>query len=73
MILNFIVTGANSQMACRQCVQAGPGAKLDRILDTYRNEAAVQAHFSSRHNSQPSVHQVSTDSNSPKEGGAAII
>ena len=56
MILNFIVTGANSQMACRQCVEAGPGAKLDRILDTYRNEAAVQAHFSSRHNSQPSVH-----------------
>ena len=49
------------------------GAKLDRILDIYRNEAAVQAHFSSRHNSQPSVHQVSTDSNSQKEGGEEDI
>ena len=43
MIQNFIVTGANSQMAYRQCVEVGPGAKLDRILDIYRNEAAVQA------------------------------
>ena len=56
-----------------QCVQVGHGAKLDRILDIYRNEAAVQAHFSSRHNSQPSVHQVSADSNSPKEEGEEDI
>ena len=60
-------------MAYRQCVEAGPGAKLNRILDIYRNEEAVQAHFSSRHNSQPSVHQVSSDSNSPKEGGEEDI
>ena len=73
MIRNFIVTGANSQTAYRQCVEAGPGTKLDRILDIYRNEAAVQAHFSSRHNSQPSVHQVSADSNSQKEGGEEDI
>ena len=73
MIQNFIVTVANSQTAYRQCVEAGPGAKLDRILDIYRNEAAVQAHFSSRHYSQPSVHQVSTDSNFPKEGGEEYI
>ena len=53
--------------------EAGPGAKLDRILDIYRNEAAVQAQFSSRHNSQPSVHQVSTDPKSPKEGGEEDI
>ena len=58
MIRNFIVTGTNSQTAHRQYVEAGHGAKLDRILDIYRNEAAVQAHFSSRHNSQPSVHQL---------------
>ena len=73
MIRNFIVTGANSQKAYRQCVEARPGAKLDRILDIYRNEAAVQAQFSSRHYNQPSVHQVSTDSNSPKEGGEKDI
>ena len=73
MIQNFIVTGANSQTAYRQCVEAGPGAKLDRILDIYRNEAAVQAHFSYKHNSQPSVHQVSVDSNSPREGGEEDI
>ena len=73
MIRNFIVTGANSQTAYRQCVEAGPGAKLDRILDIYRNEAAVQAHFSSSHYNQPSVHQVGTDSNFPKEGGEEDI
>ena len=39
MIRNFIVMGTNSQTAYRQCVEAGPGAKLDRILDIYRNEA----------------------------------
>ena len=38
MIQNFIVTGANSQTAYRQCVEAGPGAKLDRILDIYRTK-----------------------------------
>ena len=69
MIRNFIVTGANSQTAYRQCVEAGPDAKLDRVLDIYRNKAAVQAHFSFRHYSQPSVHQMSADSNSPKKGG----
>ena len=55
-------------MAYRQCVDVGPGEKMDRILDIYRNEAAVQAHFSSRYHNQPSVYQVSADSNSPKEG-----
>ena len=73
MIWNFIVTGANSQMAYRQCVKAGPGVKLVRILDIYRNEAAMQAHFSSRHNSQPSVHQMSANSNSPNKGGEEDI
>ena len=52
MIQNFIVTGINSQTAYRQCVEAGPGAKLDKILDIYRNKAAVQAYFSSRHHKQ---------------------
>ena len=33
----------------------------------------MQAQFSSRHSRQPSVHQVSTDSNSPKEGGEEDI
>ena len=60
-------------MAYRQCVEAGPGIKLVRILDIYRNEAAMQAHFSSRHNSQPSVHQMSANSNSPKKGGEEDI
>ena len=73
MIQNFTFTGAISQTAYRQCVKAGTGAKLDRILDITRNEAAVQAHFSSRLYSQPSVHQVSADSHSPKKGGEEDI
>ena len=73
MIRNFIVTGANSQTAYTQCVEAGPDAKLDRILDIYRNEAVVQAHFNSRHYNQPSVHQVSTDLSFSKEGGEEDI
>ena len=47
-IRNFIVTGANSQ--------AGPNAKLERILEIYRNDAAVHAHFGSRNKGQPTVH-----------------
>ena len=47
-IWNFIVTGTNSQAAYRQCVEAGPNAKLERILEIYRNDAAVHAHFGSR-------------------------
>ena len=46
---------------------------MDRILDIYRNKGVVQVHFSSRHYSQPSVHQVSADSNFPKEGGEEDI
>ena len=49
MIRNFIVTVQTPKKAYRQCVEAGPSGKLDRILDIYRNKAAVQAHFSSRH------------------------
>ena len=60
-IRNFIVTGANSQAAYRQCVEAGPNAKLERILEIYINDAAVHAHFGSRNKTQPAVHQVSTE------------
>ena len=37
-----MVTGTSSQTACRQCVEAGPGEKTDKVLEIYRNEAAVQ-------------------------------
>ena len=60
VIRNFIVTGAHSQSAYRKCVEAGPDATLQKVLEIYRNEAAVQAHFQTRHNSQPVVHQIST-------------
>ena len=66
-IRNFVVTGANSQAAYRQCVEAGPNAKLERILEIYRNDAAVHAHFGSRNKGQPTVHQVTTELNFPKE------
>ena len=58
LIRNFIVTGANCQAAYRQCVAAGPNAKHEEVLDIYRNEAAVQAHFQRRHSSLPTVHQL---------------
>ena len=60
LIRNFIVTGANCQSAYRQCVAAGLNATLQKVLDIYRNEAAVQAHFQGRHNNQPTVHQLHT-------------
>ena len=72
-IRNFIVTGANSQAAYRQCVEAGPNAKLERILEIYRNDAAVHAHFGSRNKGQPTVHQVTTELNFPKEEGEEDI
>ena len=37
-----MVTGTCFQTAYRQCVEAGPGAKLDKVLEIYRNKAAVQ-------------------------------
>ena len=58
LIRNFIVTGANCQAAYRQCVAAGPNATLEKVLDIYRNEAAVQAHFQRRHSIQPTVHHL---------------
>ena len=70
---NFIVIGANSQAAYRQCVEAGPNAKLERILEIYRNDAAVHAHFGSRNKSQPTVHQVSTELTFSKEEGEENI
>ena len=72
-IRNFIVTGANSQAAYRQCVEAGPNAKLERILEIYRNDAAMHAHFGSRNKGQPTVHQVTTELNFPKEEGEEDI
>ena len=60
LIRNFIVRGANCQSAYRQCVAAGPNATLQKVIDIYRNEAAVQAHFQGRHNNQPTVHQLHT-------------
>ena len=68
IIRNFIVTGANSETAYRRCVEAGPDASLERIIEIYRNEAAVQAHFQTGTSSQPIVHQVNTELNSSKEG-----
>ena len=38
---SFIVTGTNTQTAYRQCVDGAPGAKLDKVLEIYRNQAAV--------------------------------
>ena len=58
IIRNFIVTGANSQTAYRKCVEAGPDATLQKVLEIYRNEMAVLAHFQTRHNSQSMVHQI---------------
>ena len=58
IIRNFIVTGANSQTAYRQCVEAGPDATLQKVLEIYRNDSAVQAHFQTRHSSQSAVHQI---------------
>ena len=58
IIRNFIVTGANSQTAYRKCVEAGPDATLPKVLEIYRNEVAVLAHFQTRHNSQSMVHQI---------------
>ena len=72
-IRNFIVTGANSQAAYRLCVEAGPNAKLERILEIYRKDAAVHAHFGSRNKSQPTVHQVSTELTFSKEEGEEDI
>ena len=69
IIRNFIVTGANSQTAYRQCVEAGPDATLQKVLGIYRNEAAVQAHFQTRQNSQSMIHQISTQYPPLREGG----
>ena len=63
IIRNFIVTGANSETAYRRCVEAGPDASLERIIEIYRNEAAVQDHFQTGTRSQPIVHQVNTELN----------
>ena len=73
IIRNFIVTGANSETAYRKCVEAGPDASLERILEIYRNEAAVQAHFQTRPSSQQIVHQMNAELNSSKEGGEEDI
>ena len=73
IIRNFIVTGANSETAYQKCVEAGPDASLERILEIYRNEAAVQAHFQTRPSSQPIVHQMNAELNSSKEGGEEDI
>ena len=45
VIRNFIVTGTHSQTVYRKCVEAGPDATLQKVLEIYRNEVAVQAHF----------------------------
>ena len=46
---------------------------LERILEIYRNDAAVHAHFGSRNKGQPTVHQVTTELNFPKEEGEEDI
>ena len=67
IIRNFIVTGANSQTAYRQCVEAGPDATLQKVIEIYRNDSAVQAHFQTRHNSQSAVHQINAQYPSLRE------
>ena len=61
------MTGANSQTAYRQCVEAGPDATLQKVLKIYRNEAAVQAHFQTRQHSQSLVHQINAQYPTLKE------
>ena len=61
IIWNLIVTGANCETTYRQYVEAGPSVKLDKVLEFYRNEATLQACFFSRYNSQPTLHQMTTD------------
>ena len=68
IIRNFIVTGANSQTAYRQCVEAGPDAALQKVIGIYRNEAAVQAHFQTRQNSQSMIHQINAQYTPVREG-----
>ena len=60
--------GANSKTAYRQCIKVGPDATLQKILGIYRNEAAVQAHFQTRQNSQSMVHQINTQYPPLREG-----
>ena len=44
-IKNFVVTKANSNTAYQDCVKTGPDAVLDKILEIYRQDAAVNAHI----------------------------
>ena len=45
IIWNFLVTSVNSQAAYRQCIEAGPNANWDRILEIYRNDAKLGTHM----------------------------
>ena len=65
---NFIVTGANSKTAYRLCVNAGPDATLEQVMEIYRNEASLEAHFQTKQNNQSMIHQINTQYSSIKEG-----
>ena len=67
-IKNFIVTKANSNTAYRECVKAGPDATLDKILEIYRQDAAVDAHIRRQHSDSSTVHQVNAELNFSREG-----
>ena len=68
IIRNFIVTGANSQTSIQTvCMETGPNTTLQKVLEIYRNDSAVQAHFQARHSSQSSVHQINAQYPSLRE------
>ena len=67
-IWNFIVTGANSQAAYRQYVEAGPNAKLENLRNLQK-QCYSTCSLQTRNKSQPTVHQVTTELNFPKEEG----
>ena len=67
-IKNFRVTKVNSNTAYLECVKAGPDSTLDKILEIYREDAAVDAHIHRQHSDSSAVHQVNAEINSSKEG-----
>ena len=60
--------GANSKTAYRLCVNAGPDATPEQVLEIYRNEASLEAHFQTKQNNQSMIHQINTQYPSIREG-----